>query len=157
MAPQGREKAPLRKFSQLYPMFTPSNEATFLLKFSKLFPSVVLTTMHGTDYLILARSIVIGDAMKRFEAGQSPLPVYFYCSRSAAEPERSNSDAVLASILRQLSCVQPGKPLLPPVIEKYKKQGEGFSSNGLQLEESRELVIELIGSYGITTIGRCAR
>ena len=133
-------------------MFTPSNEATFLFQFSKLFPSVVLTAMHGTDYFILTRSIVIGDAMKRFEAGQSPLPVYFYCSRSAAEPERSNSDAVLASILRQLSCVQPGKSLLPPVIEKYRNQGEGFISNGLQLEESRELIVELIENYGITTI-----
>lgn len=90
--------------------------------------------------------------MKRFEDGQSPLPVYFYCSRSAAEPERSNSNAVLASILRQLSCFQPGKSLLPPVIEKYRKQGEGFRSNGLQLEESRDLIIESIGNYGITTI-----
>ena len=31
-------------------------------------------------------SIVIGDTIKRFEAGQCPPPVYFCCSRNAAEP-----------------------------------------------------------------------
>ena len=31
-------------------------------------------------------SIVIEDTMRRFEAGQSPPPVFFYCSRNAAEP-----------------------------------------------------------------------
>ena len=88
----------------------------------------------------------------RFEAGQSGLPVYFYCTRSAAEPERSNPHAVLASILGQLSCVQPNAPILSPVIEKYRSQGEGFSSNGLDLDDSRDLIIRLIEDYSMTTI-----
>ena len=88
----------------------------------------------------------------RFEAGQSGLPVYFYCTRSAAEPERSNPHAVLASILRQLSCVQPNAPILSPVIERYRSQGEGFSSNGLDLDDSRDLIIRLIEDYSMTTI-----
>ena len=89
---------------------------------------------------------------KRFEASQSALPVYFYCSRSVAEPERSNPDAVLASILRQLSCVELDAPLLSPVIEKYRRQGEGFKSKGLDLEDSRDLIIRLVEDYEITII-----
>ena len=102
--------------------------------------------------LFLISSLVIEDMIARFEAGQSGLPVYFYCTRSAAEPERSNPDAVLASVLRQLSCVQPDAPILSPVIEKYKSQGEGFSSSGLDLDDSRDLIIRLIEDYSMTTI-----
>ena len=97
-------------------------------------------------------SLVIEDAMKRFEAGQGPPPVYFYCSRNAAEAERSDPAIILGSIVRQLACVQLGLPLLPPVVEKWKKKGQGFSSNGLQVEESCELILELIEQYPMTTI-----
>lgn len=97
-------------------------------------------------------SLVIEDMKQRFEAGQSPLPVYFYCSRSAAESERSNPDAVLASILRQLSCAKPGVPLLASVVQKYKTQGEGFKSIGLDTDECRTLILEVIENYGVTTI-----
>ncbi len=89
---------------------------------------------------------------KRSEASQSALPVYFYCSRSVAEPERSNPDAVLASVLRQLSCVKPDASLLSPVIEKYRRQGEGFKSKGLNLEDSRDLIIRLVENYDMTII-----
>lgn len=90
--------------------------------------------------------------MESFRTGQDPLPVYFYCTKSAAEPERSEPDVVLASILRQLSCVEPGEALLTPVVERYKRQGEGFNSRGPSLEESRDLIRTLTETYGITTI-----
>ena len=96
--------------------------------------------------------LVIEDAIKRFEAGQGPPLVYFYCSRNAAEAERSDPAVILGSIVRQLACVQPGLPLLPPVFEKWKKKGQGFSSNGLQVEESWNLIPELIEQYPITSV-----
>lgn len=102
--------------------------------------------------MLVNSSLVIEDMIKRFEASQSALPVYFYCTRSAAEPERSKPDTVLASILRQLSCVQADGPLLSPVIEKYKRQGEGFKSNGLDVDDSRDLIIRLIEDYNMTII-----
>lgn len=90
--------------------------------------------------------------MKMFETGLSPLPVYFYCLRSAAESERANPAAILASIVRQLSCVRPGLPLLRPVIEKYEEKGQHFSLNGLNLDENRQLIIDLAEHYPMTTI-----
>ena len=97
-------------------------------------------------------SIVIEDAKRRSQAGQGPPPVYFYCSRNAAEPERSDPAAILSSIVRQLSCAEPGLPLLAPVIEKYESSGQGFGSRGLQIEESCEIIAKLIEYYPMTTI-----
>ena len=97
-------------------------------------------------------AIVIDDVMRRSAAGQNPPPVYFYCSRNAAESERSNPDSILASVVRQLSCVQPGVPLRPSMIEKYERKGQGFSSSGLRLEESRDLILDLVEQSQMTTI-----
>ena len=110
------------------------------------------TLAANLDAISHLRSLVVKDVMERSKAGQCPPPVYFYISRSAAEPERSNSVAMLASIVRQLSCVEPGLTLLKPVIEKYEKDGQGFSSNGLCLDDSRELITELIERHSTTTI-----
>ena len=97
-------------------------------------------------------SIVIEDAKRRFEAGQNPPPVFFYCSRNAAELQRSDPAAILSSIVRQLSCTEPGHPLLSPIIEIYERKGQGYSSQGLQVEESRDLIMRLIEYYPMTTI-----
>ncbi|KAH8589487.1 hypothetical protein B0O99DRAFT_333678 [Bisporella sp. PMI_857] len=98
-------------------------------------------------------SIVIEDADKAFNAGQSPPPVFFYCSRNSAEPARSNPDAIVASIARQLSSLQPGLPLLPPMVAIYRKrEAEGYASGSLRIDESRALIIQLVEHYPMTTI-----
>jgi hypothetical protein len=100
-----------------------------------------------------ARSIVIEDAMQAFRSGHSPPPAFFYCSRNTAEPMRSNPDAIIASIVRQLSSLQPGLPLLPPVVEMYRRrESEAFASGPLRIDESRALLIQLIEHYPLTTI-----
>ena len=99
------------------------------------------------------RSIVIEDAMKAFRDGQSPPPVFFYCSRNTAEPTRSNPDKIVASIARQLSSIQPEYPLLPPMVAAYRKrEAEGFASGSLRLDESLALIIQLVDHYPLTTI-----
>lgn len=99
------------------------------------------------------RSIVIEDAMRAFYAGQSPPPAFFYCSRNTAEPARSNPEAIIASIARQLSSLQPGLPLLPPMVVTYKnREAEGFASGSLQMNESRALLIQLVEYYPLTII-----
>jgi hypothetical protein len=91
--------------------------------------------------------------MRAFRSGQSPPPAFFYCSRNTAEPMRSSPDAVIASIIRQLSRLQPELPLLPPIVATYKKREiEGFASGSLRIDESRALLIQLIEHYPLTTI-----
>jgi hypothetical protein len=96
---------------------------------------------------------VIEDAKKAFYDGQNPSPAFFYCSRNTAEPTRSNPSSIVASIARQLSSLQPGDPLLPPVVAAYtKREKEGFASGSLGLEESRALILQLVEHYQLTTI-----
>ena len=91
--------------------------------------------------------------MQAFNTGQSPPSAYFYCSQNTAEPTRSSPDIIIASVARQLSCLQPGFPLLNPAIAIYKKrEAEGFASGSLRIDESSALIIQLIESYPLTTI-----
>lgn len=97
-------------------------------------------------------SIAVEDAMMRYKAGQSPVPAYFYCSRNAAEPERSDPASILASIVRQLSCLNNDLPVLAPVIDLYERKGQSFKSSGLRLEESCKVIIQITEYYPMTTI-----
>jgi hypothetical protein len=99
------------------------------------------------------RSIVIEDTIQAFRAGQSPLPAFFYCSRNTAELTRSNPEAILASIVRQLSNLEPELPLLDPVITLYKqREAQAFASGPLRIDESTALIIQLVEHYPLTTI-----
>jgi hypothetical protein len=99
------------------------------------------------------RSIVIEDTMQAFRAGQSPPPAFFYCSRNNAEPTRSSPEAIIASIVRQLSSPQPGFALLPPIVTTYRRrEAEGFASGPLRMDESTALIIQLVEYYPLTTI-----
>jgi hypothetical protein len=91
--------------------------------------------------------------MQRFEVFHDPPPAFFYCSRSTAEPTRSDPVAILASIARQLSNLQPDLPLLKPTVELYeKKEAEAFASGPLRMEESRSLIIQLAEHYPMIII-----
>ena len=98
------------------------------------------------------RSIVIDDMLRSSEENLSPAPAYFYCSRNFAEPGRSNAADIAASIVRQLSCANENS-LLEPVIRRYnERQRSGFSKGHLDLDEIRDLMIELLWYYPMVTI-----
>jgi hypothetical protein len=103
--------------------------------------------------LTFSSSIVIEDALNGFRAGHNPQPIFFYSSRNRAEPGRSDPNAILASLARQLSSPEPGKPLLEPTLDLYKKkEAEAFASGSLRIEDSCKLIIQLIEQYPLTTI-----
>jgi hypothetical protein len=78
---------------------------------------------------------------------------FFYCTRNAAEPERADPREVLRSLVRQLSCLKPGLPIMEPITTMYKERDErGFDITKLTLEECLKLLIELTGLYPSTTI-----
>ena len=43
-------------------------------------------------------------------------------------------------------------PLWKPIIERYEREVQGFSSNDVGSDDSRELIIELVQQYSITII-----
>lgn len=91
--------------------------------------------------------------MRRHEDGLAALPAYYYCSRNAAEPERSNPEVVLASIARQLACSKPGSPVLPPAEKNYQDARlTGSLQKHLDLDKSCELILQLVDYHDITTI-----
>ena len=103
--------------------------------------------------LILVRSVVIEDAWNDFNAGYSPPPAFFYCSRNPAEPRRSSPEAILASIVRQLSNLEHGDHLLDPAVTAYKKrEAQAFASGTLSVEDSCALILQLVEHYPLTTI-----
>jgi hypothetical protein len=86
----------------------------------------------------------------------SPAPIaYFYCARSATEPERSDPTEVLRSLLEQLSCSDLDLPIRQPVVRAYtekKKDARGRRPEKLELEETVELILELAESNPATII-----
>lgn len=84
---------------------------------------------------------------------KNPNPIYFYCARNPAEPERAKPDAVLRSLVRQLSVRNPHEAILEPVRRVYKEREDGaFAAGTLTLEESTALIIELSQCRQLTTI-----
>jgi hypothetical protein len=91
--------------------------------------------------------------MRTFRTGHNPPPAFFYCLRNAAERTRSDPEAILACLARQLSNIRPQDPLLSPAVELYRqKEIQGFISGPLRIDESRELIVQLIEHYPVTSI-----
>ncbi|KAI1864951.1 uncharacterized protein JN550_008497 [Neoarthrinium moseri] len=98
-------------------------------------------------------SLVVEDGIEAFKRQQAPQPAYFYCSRNPAEPERSDPACIMASIVRQLSSLDPGKPLLQPTISTYQShEDEGFAAGSLGLKDSRDLLLQLLEKFPTATI-----
>ena len=91
--------------------------------------------------------------MKQFREHRNPNPIYFYCTRNPAEPERAKPDAILRNLARQLSCLLPGEAVLEPTRELYEaRRKDAFAAGPLTVEESTALIIKLTQHRGLTTI-----
>lgn len=84
--------------------------------------------------------------------GLAPV-AYFYCSRSNAEPQRSDPDEILRSIARQLSGTNEYLPVRERAKLKYDHLGKPMSGvRKLSLEESVELILELLEENPATIV-----
>ena len=98
-------------------------------------------------------SILIDRFIDDFEADRNPNPIYFYCQRNSAEPERSDPEATLRSLVRQMSCLRPGGALLQPVRESYDaRKKEGFAAGSLSSDECTALILEMTKYRLMTTL-----
>ena len=99
------------------------------------------------------RSIFVEEQLNDATRESNPCPIYFYCTRNPAEPERASPDTILRSLVRQLACSTSDGPILEPVRELYKsREQNGFAAGPLTLEESSGLIIQLSQDRPLTTI-----
>lgn len=99
--------------------------------------------------------MVIEDSKSASEkTGNDSPTVYFYCSRSTAELDRSKVQKILSCIARQLSCTSAAQPLAPAALRLYKRFNEHGASTkrSITLEESRDLITGLTELYSSITI-----
>lgn len=97
--------------------------------------------------------MLVDQLQANFESGKSSNPVYFYCTRNPQEPERANPKNILQSIMRQMSCLRPGTPIIDAVNSAYRgREADGFASGKISLTESKDLIIELVEQRLSTTI-----
>ena len=110
---------------------------------------------HSDIYSLLAnfRSVFVEEQLNDATRESNPCPIYFYCTRNPAEPERASPDTILSSLARQLANLTSGGPILEPVRKLYKsREQNGFAAGPLMLEESTALIIQLSQDRPLTTI-----
>ncbi|KAF7954213.1 hypothetical protein EAE96_005342 [Botrytis aclada] len=99
---------------------------------------------------------VIEDLRNRAQQHHSSAPIaYFYCARTVNEPERTNPTEILRNILEQLCSSDAETPIREPVSKKYpaqRKEARGRTPEKLNLEETIDLVLELLESNPATIV-----
>jgi hypothetical protein len=105
----------------------------------------------------LVRSTVINSISKlNYASYDSPI-AFFYCARSAAEPERANPANIMGALLRQLASSELDLPIKEPVAKEYedrKKKVEGDFSRlkKLTVADCTELILKLTDETPATII-----
>ncbi|KAF8853835.1 hypothetical protein BDZ45DRAFT_64299 [Acephala macrosclerotiorum] len=100
-------------------------------------------------------SLVIEDGIRISSQGLGPRPAFVYCSRSPAEPGRSDPLSIISSIARQISILQPSASLLLPVVQKYLEEEvaqDASPPSRLDVAETQELIIELVNLRPLTVV-----
>jgi hypothetical protein len=76
---------------------------------------------------------------------------YFYCDRN--ESARQDPELILSSFVRQLSVSRSSDAIQHSLVQLYRrKRKTGFASGKLKIEESRDVLLQLVGIYPQTTL-----
>ena len=103
--------------------------------------------------LTQASSIFVEQLLAQSAAGKNPDPLFFYCIRNPAEPERAQSEPILRSLVRQMAYPRRGDGLLEPIKTLYEeRRKDGFPAGALTLDESTALILELTRHRPLTVI-----
>ena len=97
-------------------------------------------------------STVVDDLTKSFaQQSNDEALAYFYCDRN--QPNRQDPAVIMSSFVRQLSGVESSNTIQRPIVQRYEiEQKNGFSSGGLEIEESFNLLLQLIEIYSQITL-----
>jgi len=76
---------------------------------------------------------------------------YFYCDRN--ESARQDPELILRSFVRQLSMSRNSDAIQHSLVQLYyQKRKNGFASGELKIEESRDVLLQLVRIYPQTTL-----
>jgi ankyrin repeat domain-containing protein 50 len=76
---------------------------------------------------------------------------YFYCDRN--ESARRDPELILSSFARQLCLTRNGDAIQHSLVQLYyQKRKTGFASGKLKIEESRDILLQLVQTYPHTTL-----
>jgi ankyrin repeat domain-containing protein 50 len=76
---------------------------------------------------------------------------YFYCDRNVSA--RQDPELILRSFARQLSVSRNSEAIQRSLVQLYsQKRKTGFASGKLEIEESRDVLLELVRIYPQTTL-----
>lgn len=93
--------------------------------------------------------MIIQSLLKAYEQQRAAYPLYFFCSRNTAEPERADPEQILCSLMRQASELPGGPPLHQNLKDRFNnRRAEGDVS----ADEASEIIINTIESRPITYI-----
>ncbi len=104
-----------------------------------------MSKLFTLDTNSFARSLVIEQALNR--ARKLPLPLFFYCSRGPAEPERTRAEDILQCLVKQITLRDEEEEGRFPgyVVKEYQDaEKRGFAINQLSAGKSCEIIAKYI-------------
>ena len=87
--------------------------------------------------------------VKAHEDQRAPYPIYFFCSRNTAEPERADPEHILRSLMRQASDLPGGPPLHHTLKKRYEKRRV---DGDVSAQEAVEIISNTIEDRSVTYI-----
>lgn len=93
--------------------------------------------------------MIIQSLLKAYEQQQAAYPLYFFCSRNTAEPERADPEQILRSLMRHASDLPGGPPLHQNLRDRFNNRR---AECDVSADEASEIIINTIESRPITYI-----
>lgn len=119
---------------------------------TKLTCVYLITALDASKLIFCPTSSLVVDTLRNAKtSGSREALAFFYCDRN--DPENSTPETVLRAIVKQLSSLEQDSDLLKPIVDKYERAKKaGDDSEPLDLDECRELIIQMLSSYPQTNI-----
>ncbi|KJX98386.1 hypothetical protein TI39_contig414g00007 [Zymoseptoria brevis] len=105
-------------------------------------------TGHSGSGKSTLASILLRPLMSAHEQQSAPYPIYFFCSRNTAQPERAVPEQILRSLVRQAS-EPPGGALHSTLRARFESRRTAGEILG---DEATEIIIETIKDRHMTYI-----
>ena len=118
----------------------------------------LLHGIMGSGKTSLASAVVDSFLYESSDKASSAPIAYFYCTKNSAEPERSNPDEIMRSILRQLTISHGSSSTVhETILHEYERRQavarvDGFEITKLQAADCLKLILDTTAAHPATII-----